>query len=117
MAKRPKTIDEYLEGLAPEQRAALMEVRRAVLAAAPGAEECISYGMPAFRLQGKLIAGFRAAADHCSYHPMSGATIPTLGAKLGGYDTSRGTLRFAATQGLPTSVVRQLVLARIAEIE
>lgn len=117
MAKRPKTIDEYLAGLEPEQRVALTKVRRAILAAAPEAEERISYGMPAFRLHGRLIAGFRAAANHCSYHPMSGATIATLAAKLFRYDTSTGTLRFTARQGLPTAVVRQLVRARIAEID
>ena len=107
----------HLAGLNPEQRAALTKVRRAILAAAPEAEERISYGMPAFRLHGKLIAGFRAAANHCSYHPMSGSTIPSLAAKLAKYDTSAGTLRFAARQGLPTAVVRQFVRARIAEIE
>ena len=66
MAKKPVTIDEYLAGLDATNRAALQKVRRAIRAAAPGAEECISYGMPAFRLNGKLIAGFRAAANHCS---------------------------------------------------
>ncbi len=68
-------------------------------------------------MSAKLIAGFRAAAKHCSYHPMSGATIATLEAKLAGFDTSRGTLRFTARQGLPTAVVRELVRARIAELE
>ena len=75
MATKPRTIDEYLAGLSPENRTALQKVRRAVHAAAPEAEECISYGVPAFRLNGKLIAGFKAAAGHCSFHPMSGARI------------------------------------------
>jgi uncharacterized protein YdhG (YjbR/CyaY superfamily) len=117
VAKRPKTIDDSLAGLDPQQRMALTKVRRAILGAAPEAEECISYGMPAFRLHGKLIAGFRAAANHCSYHPMSGSTIATLAAKLAKYDTSAGTLRFTARPGLPTAIVRQLVRARIAEID
>ena len=78
MATKPRTIDEYLAGVSPENGAALQKVRRAVHAAAPGAEECISYGMPAFRLNGKLIAGFRTAANHCSFHPMSGDTVATL---------------------------------------
>ena len=59
MATKWHTIDEYLAGLSEENRAALQKVRRAVHTAAPGAEECISYGMPAFRLNGKLIAGFK----------------------------------------------------------
>jgi uncharacterized protein YdhG (YjbR/CyaY superfamily) len=112
---KAQTIDEYLAGLSTENRAALQKVRRAVHAAAPGAEECISYGMPAFRLNGKLIAGFKAAAKHCSFHPMSGDTVATLEKALAGYETSRGTIRFPARAGLPAPLVRKLVKARIAE--
>jgi uncharacterized protein YdhG (YjbR/CyaY superfamily) len=115
MATKPRTIDEYLAGVSPENRGALQKIRRAVHAAAPGAEECISYGMPAFRLNGKLIAGFKAAASHCSFHPMSGDTVATLAADLAGYQTSRGTVRFPARTGLPATLVRKLVKARIAE--
>jgi uncharacterized protein YdhG (YjbR/CyaY superfamily) len=115
VATKPRTIDEYLAGLSPENRTALQKVRRAVHAATPDAEECISYGMPAFRLKGKLIAGFKAAANHCSFHPMSGDTVATLKADLVGYDTSRGTIRFSARDGLPATLVRKLVKARIAE--
>jgi uncharacterized protein YdhG (YjbR/CyaY superfamily) len=116
VAKKPQTIDEYLAGLNAESRNALQKVRRAIRAAAPKAEECISYGMPAFRLNGKLIAGFRAAASHCSFHPMSGATVATLRAELVGYDTSAGTIRFSARAALPATLVRKLVRARIAEL-
>lgn len=115
MATKPHTIDEYLTGLSPANRAALQKLRRAVHAAAPGAQECISYGMPAFRLNGKLIAGFKAAANHCSFHPMSGDTVATLEADLARYDTSRGTVQFSARAGLPAALVRKLVKARIAE--
>jgi uncharacterized protein YdhG (YjbR/CyaY superfamily) len=114
VATKPQTIDEYLAGLSQENRAALQNVRRAIHAAAPGAEECISYGMPAFRLNDKLIAGFRAAATHCSFHPMSGETVATLKADLVGYDTSRGTIRFSGRAGLPATLVRKLVKTRIA---
>jgi uncharacterized protein YdhG (YjbR/CyaY superfamily) len=71
--------------------------------------------MPAFRLNGQLIAGFKAAASHCSFHPMSGETVATLAADLAGYDTSRGTIRFSARTGLPATLVRKLVRARISE--
>jgi uncharacterized protein YdhG (YjbR/CyaY superfamily) len=115
VATKPQSIDEYLAGLSPDNRAALQKVRRAVHAAAPGAEECISYGMPAFRLNGKLIAGFKAAANHCSFHPMSGGTVATLKADLAGYETSKGTIKFSTRAGLPATLVRKLVKARIAE--
>src|ERR687892_2652148 len=113
-ATKPRTIDDYLAGLSAENRAALQRVRRAVHAVAPRAEECISYGMPAFRLNGKLIAGFKAAANHCSFHPMSGETVATLKADLAGYETSKGTIKFSARAGLPATLVRKLVKARIA---
>lgn len=117
MATTPRTIDEYLTGLNAERRAALQKVRRAIRAAAPTAEECISYGMPAFRLGGKLIAGFRATANHCSYHPMSGATVKSLQSALAGYDTSPGTIRFSASDALPPGLIRKLVKARIEELK
>lgn len=116
VATRPRTIDEYLAAVDAKSRAALQKVRRAIQAAAPQAEECISYGMPAFRLDGKLIAGFRAAANHCSFHPMSGATVKSLAAELAGYDTSPGTIRFSARAALPATLVRKLVKARIGEL-
>ena len=116
MARKPRTIDEYLAGLSAEHRAALQRVREAVHAAVPKAEECISYGMPAFRLNAKLIAGFKSAAQHCSFHPMSGATVTTLKSELGGYDTGPGTIRFSPEAGLPATLVRKLVKARIAEV-
>jgi uncharacterized protein YdhG (YjbR/CyaY superfamily) len=115
VARKPQTVNEYLAGLSPEKRAALQKLRLAVRAAAPRAEECISYGMPAYRLDGKLIAGFKAATNHCSYHPMSGETVATLKADLAGYDTSPGTIRFSPRAGLPAALVRKLVKARIAE--
>jgi uncharacterized protein YdhG (YjbR/CyaY superfamily) len=115
VATKPRTVDDYLAGLSSKNRTALQKVRRSVHAAAPEAEECISYGMPAFRLNGKLIAGFKAAVNHCSFHPMSGDTVATLKADLAGYDTSRGTIRFSARGGLPATLVRKLVKARIAE--
>lgn len=115
MAKKARTIDEYLAGVDADSRAALQKVRRAIHAAAPKAEECISYGMPAFRLNGRLIAGFRAAAHHCSFYPMSGATVATLRAELAKYDTSPGTIRFSPRATLPASIIRRLVKTRIAE--
>jgi uncharacterized protein YdhG (YjbR/CyaY superfamily) len=114
---RSRTVEQYLASLTADNRAALERVRRAIRAAAPKAEECMSYGMPAFRLNGKLIAGFRAAANHCSFHPMSGDTVTTLKKDLAKYDTSRGTIRFSASAGLPVTLIQKLVRTRIAESE
>jgi 3-methyladenine DNA glycosylase AlkD/uncharacterized protein YdhG (YjbR/CyaY superfamily) len=114
MAK-PTTIDAYLAGLPEDQRAALEKVRKAILAAAPQAEECFSYGLPAFRDEGGLLAGFGAGANHCAYYPMSGSIVSALGRELAGYATSKGAIRFDAAKPLPAALIRKLVRARQAE--
>lgn len=115
MAGKPRTIDEYLATLSRDQRAALQKVRRAIRAAAPRAEECISYQLAAFRLDGKLLVAMGAGARHCAFFPMSGTTVATLRKDLAGYETSKGTIRFSPEHPLPDTLVRKLVKARIAE--
>jgi len=108
------TIDGYLAGRTPGERAALQKLRQAIRAAAPRAQECISYGIPAFRLDGKVLVWFAAAANHCSFFP--GAVIRDFEDELAGYDTSKGTVRFAPDRPLPARLVRALVKARAARI-
>jgi uncharacterized protein YdhG (YjbR/CyaY superfamily) len=112
---KPTTIDEYLAGVTPEQRAALQKIRKAIKAAAPKAEECISYGLAAFKLDGRPIAGFGATKSHCAYFPMSGTIVAELADDLAAYDTSKGAIRFAADKPLPAALVKKLVKARTAE--
>ncbi len=78
-------------------------MRASIKKAAPAAEETISYGFPAFRLNGKLLACFRGARAHCSYHPMSGRIVAANRAALSGYDTSNGTIRFPIGKPLPAA--------------
>jgi uncharacterized protein YdhG (YjbR/CyaY superfamily) len=115
MADKPKTIDEYLAALSDDKRAALEKLRKAIRAAAPKAEECISYRLPAFRLNGKMLVAFGAAANHCAFYPMSSSTVAAHKDELKDYDTSKGTIRFQADHPLPAALVRKLVKARIAE--
>jgi uncharacterized protein YdhG (YjbR/CyaY superfamily) len=115
MPPKPKNIDEYLAALSEDKRAALEKLRKAVKAAAPKAEECISYGLPAFRLEGKPLVAFGAAARHCAFYPMSGATVAAFKEELKSYDTSKGAIRFPLNKPLPAALVRKLVKARIAE--
>jgi len=116
MAGKPKTIDEYLAALSDDKRAALEKLRKTIRAAAPKAEECISYSLPAFRLNGMLVA-FGATGNHCSFYLMSGITVDAHKDDLRGYSTSKGTIRFQADKPLPAALVRKLVKARIAENE
>ena len=113
--KRPRTIDEYLSHLDDDRRDALQKVRAAIQSAAPKAQECIAYGLPAFHLDGKCLVAFRAAANHCAFHPMSSTTVAAHEAELAGYDTSPGTIRFQPNRPLPAGLIRKLVKARIAE--
>ena len=113
MKKKPKSIDQYLDALGPDQRAALAKLRKDIRAAAPRAEECISYQMPAFRLDGKMLVWFGAATKHCSFFPGSTA-IERHAKDLARYDTSKGTVRFSPDEPLPATLVRKLVRTRMA---
>src|SRR3989441_8720673 len=107
MAAKPKTIDEYLANLSPDKRAALQRLRKTIKAAAPKAQECISYQLAAFRLNGMLVA-FGATANHCAFYLMSSSTVEAHKDELKNYDTSKGTIRFQADNPLPTTLVRKL---------
>ncbi len=107
-------IDEYLAKTTPAQRAALTRLRKTIRASAPRAEECISYGLPAFRQDGALVA-YGATKRHCALYLMSATTAAAHARELEGYDTSKGTVRFAPDEPLPATLVRKLVRARLAE--
>ena len=114
--KRPATIDEYLATVEDTPRAALQKLRQAIQAAAPKAVECICYGLPAFRFEGRPLVCFRAAASHCAFHPMSGDIVAAHRVDLQAWSTSKGTVRFQPERPLPAALVRKLVKARMAEI-
>lgn len=115
MPGKPKSIDEYLALVAADKRATLEKLRQAIQAAAPKAEECISYGLAAFRLNGRPLVAFGATAKHCAFFPMSSSTVEEHKDDLANYDTSKGTIRFQPEKPLPATLVRKLVKARIAE--
>jgi len=115
-AAMPKTVDQYLAGLPKDKREALAKLRAAIKAAAPGATDGISYQVPVFKLDGKPLVGFGAAATHCTFFLMS--TTEEMRARLTalkGYKLGGGSIQFPADKPLPTALVRTLVKARIAE--
>lgn len=109
------THDEYLAAVAPDKRAALEKPRRAILAAAPEAEECISYQLAAFRLSGRALVAYGATARHCAFYFMSSTVAAGFAADLKECDTSKGTIRFQPDKPIPATLVKKLVKARIAE--
>ena len=114
MKTKPKTIDDFLATLSADKRAALEKLRQQIKRAAPKAEECISYGVPAFRLEGRMLVFFGAAKKHCSFYP-GALPVVTCRQELKSYDTSKGTIRFPADQPLPAALVRRLVRIRVAQ--
>jgi uncharacterized protein YdhG (YjbR/CyaY superfamily) len=112
-----RMIDAYLVRVPPAQRAALQALRSHIRAAVPNAEEGISYGVPAFLVNGRAVAGFSAAKQHCSYYPMSGAVITALADDLARYETSKGAIRFTAERPLSATLVKKLVRARLKELQ
>lgn len=113
MPTGPQTIDEYLATLNAEQRAALEKLRRDIRAALPEGEECISYQLPSFRVGGRYLLSFGAAAKHCSFFP-GVAPIEACREELAAYGLSKGTIRFSAESPLPAALVRKLVKIQLA---
>ena len=109
------SIDAYLAAVRGEKRVALDKLRKTIRAIVPKAEECISYGIPAFRFNGKVVAGFAATAKGCSYFPFSGSTLGSLAAELEDYDRTKSSLHFDPAKPLPQTLVRKLIKARMAE--
>jgi uncharacterized protein YdhG (YjbR/CyaY superfamily) len=112
----PNEIDRYLAGLDEPQRSTLEALRTSIMEVVPGAEQCISYGMPAFKVQGKAVAGFAAFKNHLSYLPHSGSVLATLTDDVAPYETSKGSLRFAVNNPLPKRLVKKLVHTRMEEL-
>ena len=115
--RRPKTIDQYLADVKADQRSALEKLRRAIRAAAPSAEETISYGIPAFRLNGRALVFFGAWAKHCAFYPGSSATSKKFPSDLKRFQISKGTIRFSPESPLPVALVKKLVKMRMAQID
>ena len=114
MTAKPTTIDEYLALVSEDKRAALQALREIIHSAAPEAEECISYQMPAFRLNGMLV-GFAAAKNHCALYAWNGSSVGMFADELQGYETSKGAIRFTPDKPLPETLVRRLVEMKVAK--
>jgi len=108
----PADTDAYLATLPVAQREALEVLRRQILAAAPGAVECISYGMPAVRLQGVLV-WFAAGKAHCALYPSG--LVAEFADRLTDYQTSKGAIRFQPEKPLPPQLIADIVARRIEQ--
>src|SRR5262252_8178328 len=114
--RKPSAIDEYLADVKPDQRTVLERLRQAIHAVAPGVEECISYGIPAFRLDGRSLVFFGAWTNHCAFYPGSSTTLKKFRKDLKGFQIAKGTIRFSPEKPLPVALVKKLVHSRIQNI-
>ena len=110
---KTESHDDYLAKVSSDKRTALEKLREQIKAAAPKAEECMSYGIPGFRLNGKLLVSYGAAAKHCAFYP--GSIVREFKKELRDYVTGKGTIRFSPDKPLPSALVRKIVKARIAQ--
>jgi uncharacterized protein YdhG (YjbR/CyaY superfamily) len=108
-------IDSYLRDLEEPKRSTLQKLRRTILEIVPEAEEVISYRVPAFRLQGKVIAGFAAFKNHLSYLPFSGSILVQIADQLEGYTRTKSSLHFLVDRPLPKALVEKLIALRLAD--
>lgn len=115
--EKPKSVAAYFQKLPPEQREPLRKLRDTIAAAAPEAEEGITYSMPGFLLGGKGFVAYAAFKDHYSFFPMSPAVIDAHRNELGDHVTGKGTVSFDYGEHLPVTLIKKVVKTRLAEVE
>ena len=109
-------IDEYLSAVDEPKRSTLQALRATILEIVPEAEQGLSYRVPAFRMHGKVVAGFAAFKDHLSYLPFSGSVLAQLADELKGYTITKSALHFPVDRPLPKMVVKKLIAVRLSEV-
>lgn len=111
-----KDVDEYIAALPAAQSGAMSQIRAAVSAAAPEAEEVITYKMPGFKLGGRFLVSYDAYRAHFSLFPWDDAMREELGDMIEPYVSGRGTIRFPADRPIPIDMVRRVAEIRVRQV-
>lgn len=109
-----KTVDDFLAALPADFRLALEKLRKTIRAAAPNAEEVISYRIPFYKQNGMLV-GFSAAREHCTFHIISAAVLRDNAKALASFTTGKGSIQFTPEKPIPAGLVTKIVKARLSE--
>jgi len=115
MAEKRASVDAYFATLADDRRARLEDLRRTILAAAPGVEEVIAYNMPAYRLNGRFMVSFEAFKHWDSLFPASEAVENEMGEAVAPYVKGKGTLQFPVKEPLPLELIDRIIRIRHRE--
>jgi uncharacterized protein YdhG (YjbR/CyaY superfamily) len=110
-----EAVDDYLSKVKEPEKLELERVRKVIKVAVPDATEAISYGMPAFKYKGKYLIAYAPFKDHLSIFPGSSA-VDSFQGELKNYKTSKGTIQFTLDKPIPDKLIKEIVLARVAEI-
>lgn len=109
-------IDQHLKKFSGVQLETLQHLRETIRSVVPHAKETMSYGMPAFEIDGNVVAGFDGFKSHCSYFPHSGSVLQELDGYPEWCEVSKGTLKFPIGKKMPKSLVRKLISVRRRQI-
>jgi len=109
-------IDRHLKKFSGVQLETLQHLRETIRSVVPHAKETMSYGMPAFEIDGNVVAGFDGFKSHCSYFPHSGSVLQELDGYPEWCEVSKGTLKFPIGKKMPKSLVRKLISVRRRQI-
>lgn len=112
----PKSVSAHYSRAPEPHRSTMLEMRRRILRIIPEASEVISYGMPAFQVDGEIVAGMLAAKNHVGYYPFSGSTLSGLRGELARYSTTKSAVHVPIDSPLPLALLRSLIAARRSEI-
>ena len=110
-------VDAYIQAQPEPQLSTLTHLREQILAVIPDAEQCISYGMPGFRVNGKVLAGFASFKKHIGYYPHSGQVFKVMMDDLAGYEVSEkgGGVKFPIDSAVPDALIRKLIDVRMSQ--
>ncbi|MFN8285821.1 MAG: DUF1801 domain-containing protein [Chitinophagales bacterium] len=117
MATKPITVTDYLKAVPADQRKALEQLRKTIKAVAPNAEELISYGIPAYKYEGRLLVGFAAFKGHCSFFLCSGSFLNNYKDEVTKFGGTKSCLHFTSEKPLPTALIKKMVKERMKENE
>jgi uncharacterized protein YdhG (YjbR/CyaY superfamily) len=114
--KKPDTIDGYIAAFPEATQVILKQIRQVIAEEAPEAQECISYGIPTFKLANKAVVHFAAFKNHIGlYATPSGHKA--FEPELSGYKQGKGSVQFPIDQPLPLDLIAQITAYRKTEIQ